>query len=62
MGKPKEVNMAEKKVKIKVSGYLEMSQENFDMLMSHDDQHTSLIYAIHMGYTDASTLEFTPLD
>lgn len=49
-----------KKVKIKISGYIEMSQEDLDrLLISYEaDQHTGLVYAIHMGYTDASNLEF----
>lgn len=50
--------MSEKKVKIHVTGYIEMTQENLDVLMSHEDPHTSLIYAVHMSYVDATNLEF----
>ena len=50
--------MKEKKVKIKVTGYIEMSQENLDILLSHEDPHMSLVYSIHMGFVDASNLEF----
>jgi hypothetical protein len=49
-------------MKIKVSGYIEMSVENFNVVMSHIDPHTSLVYSIHMGYVDASNLEFEPVD
>lgn len=52
--------MSDSKVKINVSGYLEMSKENFNILLSHDDPHTSIIYAIHMSYVNASNLEFDP--
>ncbi len=54
--------MKDKKIKIKVSGHIEMSLENFALIMSHPDPHTSLVYAIHMGYSDASQLEFEPIE
>ena len=54
----KGVDMDSPKVKIKVSGYLEMSQENLDRLMTHSDPHTGLVYSIHMGYCDASHIDF----
>lgn len=54
----KGVNMNSPIVKIKVSGWIEMSQENLDTLLTHDDQHTSLVYSIHMGYVDATNLDF----
>lgn len=49
-----------KNVKIKVSGYIEMSQENLERVLEvyHADAHMGLVYSIHMGYTDASNLEF----
>ena len=50
--------MSEKKVRIKVSGYVEMSQENLNILLEHTDPHTSLVYSIHMGYVDATNLDF----
>jgi len=58
----KGVNMNSPIVKIKVSGYIEMSQENLDRIMTHTDQHTGLVYSIHMGYVDASGLEFEPVE
>lgn len=53
-------NMPDKKVKIKVSGYIEMSQENLEKLLAsyEADLHMGLVYSIHMGYTDSSNLEF----
>ena len=49
-----------KKVKIKVSGYIEMSEENLSSVLESygEDPHMGLVYSIHMGYTDASNLEF----
>ena len=56
----KGINMKNSTVKIKVSGYIEMSQENLTRLLEsyEADPHMGLIYAIPMGYTDASNLEF----
>ena len=54
----KGVNMNSPIVKIKVSGWIEMSQENLDKIMTYSDPHTGLAYSIHMGYCDASNLEF----
>lgn len=56
----KGIDMASPKVKIKVSGYIEMSQEAFDTILGYEDPHTGLVYGIHMGYTNASNLEFEP--
>ena len=56
----KGLDMTSPKVKIKVSGYIEMTQENLDTLLSHSDPHMGIVYAIHMAYTDASNLEFEP--
>jgi len=52
--------MSGKMVKIKVSGYIEMSEENLKTVLDsyEEDQHMGLVYSIHMGYTDASNLEF----
>ena len=55
----KGVNMSERKVKIFVSGYVEMRESDFDRVMAYEDQHMGLLYAIPMGYCDASKLEFT---
>lgn len=52
--------MSNEKVKVKVSGYIELSQENLDILLSHNDPHMSIVYSMHMGYVDASNLEFDP--
>lgn len=56
----KGVDMSSPMVKIKVSGWIEMSKENLDLLLTHADPHTGLVYSIHMGYCDASNLEFDP--
>jgi hypothetical protein len=56
----KGIDMLLPKVKIKVSGYIEITQESFDVIMGYDDPHTGLVYGIHMGYTDATNLEFEP--
>lgn len=47
-------------VKIKVSGYVKMSQENLERILSYDEsqQHTMLVYSLHMGYVDSSNLVF----
>lgn len=58
----KGINVNEKKVKIKVGGYIEMSEENLNILLSHNDPHTGLIYAIPMGYCNASNLDFEPVE
>ena len=52
--------MPDKRVKIKVSGYIEMSQENLERILEsyETDLHMGLVYSIHMGYTDSSNLEF----
>jgi hypothetical protein len=49
-----------KKAKIKVTGYIEMSDENLKTILEsyEEDQHMGLVYSIHMGYTDASNLDF----
>jgi hypothetical protein len=52
------LNMDSPKVKIKVSGYIEMSEENLDNILAYDDPHQGLVYSIHMGYCDASNLQF----
>jgi len=54
----KGVNMSEKKVKVKVSGYIEIQRESLETIMKYDDPHMGLVYAIHMGYTNASNLVF----
>ena len=52
--------MKSDKVKVKVNGYIEMSQENLDRLLSQEDPHTSLLYSLHMGYVDAGNILFDP--
>ena len=47
-------------VKIHITGYVEMSQENLDSLLAQEDPHTSLIYSVHMGYVNAKELTFDP--
>ena len=56
----KGIDMESPIVKVKVSGFISMSQENLDRLLTHDDIHTSIVYAVHMGYVDASELIFEP--
>ena len=54
----KGIDMNSPIVKIHVTGYIEISQENLDVILAHDDPHTSLIYSIHMGYVNAKELTF----
>lgn len=54
----KGIDMGSPKVKVKVSGYIEISQESLDTILGYDNPHTGLVYAIHIGYTDASNLDF----
>lgn len=54
----KGVDMDSPKVRIKVSGYIEMSQESLDLILGYNDPHRGLVYGIHMGYTEAKHLEF----
>jgi hypothetical protein len=56
----KGIDMTSPMVKIKVSGYLEMSQESLDTVLGYEDPHTGLVYSIHMGYVNASNLAFEP--
>ena len=56
----KGIDMNSPIVKIHVTGYIEISQENLDVILAHDDPHTSLIYSIHMGYVNAKELTFDP--
>lgn len=57
-------NMKEKKVRIKVSGYIEMSQESYNRIKNGygEDLHMGLVYSMHMGYTDTKGLEFITPD
>jgi len=54
------MDLKSKITKVKVSGWIELSKENLDRLMTHADPHTSLVYSIHMGYCDASNMTFEP--
>ena len=54
------IDMNSPMMKIHVTGYIEISQENLDTILSHEDPHTSLIYSIHMGYCNAKELTFDP--
>ena len=56
----KGIDMNSPLVKIHVTGYIEMSQENLDTILTHEDPHTSLIYSLHMGYVNAKELTFDP--
>lgn len=58
----KGVDMKSPTVKIKVSGYIEMSQENLDTLLAYDDPHMGLVYSFHMGYVNTSNLAFEPIE
>lgn len=53
-------NMESPVVKIHVSGWIEMSQENLNNLMAYDDPHQGLLYSLHMGYCESSNLVFEP--
>lgn len=54
----KGVDMNSPMVKIKVSGYIEMSKENLNIILGYEDAHTGMVYSIHMGYVKAENLEF----
>lgn len=56
----KGIDMSSPKVKINVSGYITMSQENLERILSYEEnyQHTALVYSLHMGYVDSSNLVF----
>ena len=55
----KGVNMESRKVKVLVSGYIEVREEELDKILAYDDPHRGLVFSIPMGYVDASNLEFT---
>lgn len=50
--------MKEEKVRIKVSGYIEMSKENLDTIMKYPDPHIGMIFCLHMGFVDSDNLDF----
>ena len=52
--------MKKEMIKIHITGYIEMSQENLESILAQEDPHTSLIYSIHMGYVNAKELTFDP--
>ena len=54
------IDMGEKTVKIKVSGFVLISEGNLERLLAYSDQHMGILYALHMSYCDASGLEFEP--
>lgn len=56
----KGIDMNSPMVKIHITGYIEMSQENLDTILTHEDPHTSLVYSLHMGYVNAKELTFDP--
>lgn len=60
----KGINMGSIKVKIKVSGYIEMSQENFNRILEvyNYDSHIGMVNAIPMGYVNASNLDFEVIE
>lgn len=53
-------NLKSKIVKVKVSGWIELSEENLAILLSHNDPHMGILYALHMSYCDASNMTFEP--
>lgn len=54
------MDMKSPMVKIHVSGYVTMSKENLERILSYDKDHvhTALVYSLHMGYVDSSNLVF----
>jgi hypothetical protein len=56
----KGINMNSPMVKIKVEGFIEMSEENLKIILGYGPEsiHTGLVYSIHMGYVDSKGLEF----
>lgn len=57
-------SVKEKKVRIEVSGYIEMSEEAYNRVKEaySENLHMGLVYSIHMGYTDTRGLEFDTPD
>ncbi len=54
----KGIDMNSKIVKIKVSGWIEISQENLDTILKYEDPHMGLVHSIHMGYVNSDNLSF----
>lgn len=54
------IDMDSPMIKVHISGYVEISQENLERILSYDDPHTGLVYSLHMGYVKTDNLEFTP--
>ncbi len=54
----KGINVNSPKIKIQLGGYIEMSEENLQAILSYDDPHQGLIWAIHMGYCDSGNVTF----
>lgn len=54
----KGIDMESKIVKVQVSGWIELSQENLERLLAYENQHMGIVYALHMGYVDTEHLEF----
>jgi hypothetical protein len=48
----------EKTVKIKVSGIVEMSKENWDCLLAYDNIHQAITYALHCQYVNTERLDY----
>lgn len=58
----KGIDMNSPMVKVKVSGYIEMSQENWNKLLTYADPHLGVVYSLHMGYVNTEGLEFEPVE
>jgi hypothetical protein len=54
----KGIDMNSPIVRVKVSGYISMTEETLEDYLTRNDPHMSLVYALHMGFVDTSKLTF----
>lgn len=54
----KGIDMKSPRVRIEVSGYIEIPKENLDVLMRFEDPHRGIIESIPLGYVKSKSLEF----
>jgi hypothetical protein len=54
--------VSSEKVKIKVSGYIEMSRENLDTILGYPDPHIGLVFCLHMGFVNSDNLDFEVIE
>lgn len=54
----KGIDMEETRYRVKVEGYMVLRESDLNRALESDDPHMALVYALPMGYCDASGLEF----